>query len=168
MGANSMTSASSIAAFSRDVSSGSGSVVEFPGMRNRLHVTLTANSWTGVVTDRLQQLIRLPIGWDGYRGHPVDFVNAVFALEVLKVICGPETDAPQIVPGPEGDLQIEWHTLQGDLELHVKGPNDVHAWHAVAGGDVEGEEQDLTVDYTAVAKWVREIAEPPSANTAAA
>jgi hypothetical protein len=168
MGANSMTGTQSIAAFSTGVSSRNGLMYEFTGARTRVPVTQSWNGWTEPVMERMQQLIRLPMGWDGYRGQPVSLVNAIFALQVLNVICGPDTRVPQIVPGPEGDLQIEWHTLQGDLELHVKGPNDVHAWYCAIGGDPEGEERDLTVDYVVVAEWVREVAEPPFANAAAA
>lgn len=168
MGANSMTGTQSIAAFSTGVSSGSGLVYDFTGTRTRVPVTQASNGWTDTVMNRLQDLIHLPMGWDGYRGQPVSFANANFALQMLNVICGPDTRAPQIVPGAEGDLQIEWHTLQGDLELHVKSPNDVHVWYCATGDDAEGEEQDLTVDFVVVAEWVSEIAEPPLANAVAA
>lgn len=115
------------------------------------------NELSSNAADRLEELVRLPIGWDGYQGQPVDFLNACFALSFLNKICGPETPPPQIVPGYGGDLQIEWHTLQGDIELHVKGPNNVYAWRAMANGDLDGEELDLTVDFTVVAQWVKDI-----------
>jgi hypothetical protein len=134
----------------------------------RILIAENSSPWGDEVTDRLQELVRLRPAWDGYQGRPVSLVNATFALQMLNNICGPETRAPQIVPGAAGDLQIEWHTKQGDIELHVKGPNNVHAWHALAGRDPDGEELNLTVDFAAVAQWVTAITEPPLAAAAAA
>ena len=124
------------------------------------------NSWSEEVAHHLEELVRLPVGWDGYYGQPVTFVNAIFAFEVLRVTCIPGSRPPQIVPGSEGDLQIEWHTLNGDLELHVKAPNDVHAWFEKTGA--EGISIDLNTDYSDVVTWVKTIAEPASDNAAAA
>lgn len=159
----------SIAAFTRDISGVSASrTLEMPGAKERIFVTEIVSEWAKAVTDRLEELIKLPHGWDGYQGRPISFVNAYFALDMLSNICGLETRAPQIVPGASGDLQIEWHTLQGDLEIHVKGPNNVHAWCAMTGDDPDGEELDLTIDFAIVAQWVKEITEPPIASAATA
>ena len=65
-------------------------------------------------------------------------------------------------------MQIEWHTVHGDIELHVKGPNNVHAWRAIAVGDPDGEDLPLRNDFTEVVQWVREIMEPPIAAADAA
>lgn len=79
---------------------------------------------------------------------------------MLEKICGLETDAPQIVPSTEGDLQIEWHTMKGDIELHVRAPNSVHAWRAISGGHPDREELELTNDFAAIAQWMKDIVEP--------
>lgn len=164
-----MTSTQSNVVFSQEISGiSSRRPLEIPGAKARILIADKVSEWTPEVTDRLEALIKLPYGWDGYQGQPVSFVNANFALQMLNNICGLETRAPQIVPGAAGDLQIEWHTLQGDIELHVKGPNNVHAWRAVTGGDSEGEELDLTVDFAIVAVWVKDITEPPIAASATA
>lgn len=165
-----MTRTQSTAAFSGEVGgvSSTNNIVSISSNPVRILIGENSSSWSDEVTDRLQKLIRLRPGWDGYQGRPVSFVNANFALQMLNNICGMETRAPQIVPGAAGDLQIEWHTQQGDIELHVKGPNNVHAWRAMAGGDPEGEELNLTVDFAAVAQWVKEITEPTIAAAAAA
>lgn len=164
-----MTATQSTAVYS-GVSSGisSSRVLEFPGAKERIFITENATAWGTVVKQRLEELIQLPFGWDGYYGTHVSFENANFAFRVLDAICGLETRTPQIVPGPSGDLQIEWHTLQGDLEIHVKGPNNVHAWRAMTAGDPEGEGLDLKNDFAIVAQWVREITETPIAAAAAA
>jgi len=123
--------------------------------------------WQDAVNDRLEQLIRLEEGWDGYAGFPVSLVNAKFAFQMLESICRSDTPAPQIVPGSSGDLQIEWHTSAGDIELWVHGPNDVHLWREISE-TLECEELDLTNDFSAVSDWVKQITEPTIAIAAAA
>ncbi|UYY60136.1 hypothetical protein [Sphingomonas sp. S2-65] len=115
----------------------------------------------------MNELAALPRGWDGYRARPVSFDTAHFALNMLENICQEDAPAPQIIPGTAGDLQIEWHTENGDLELHVRSPNNVGAWFAPAG-DYEGNEVSLTNDFTDVARWVREVTEPALAHASAA
>jgi hypothetical protein len=123
--------------------------------------------WKGAVRDRLEQLIRLEEGWDGYTGFPVSFVNANFAFHMLESICRHDTPPPQIVPGASGDLQIEWHTDAGDIELWVHGPNDVLAWREISKTR-ECEELNLTTDFSAVSDWVKQITEPGIAIAATA
>lgn len=157
--------------FFEDVSSSSGRIrkTNFQPVHQRIAISDVEGKWQGIVKDRLEQLIRLDEGWDGYTGFPLSFDNAMFAFRMLESICRPETPAPQIVPGSSGDLQIEWHTQYGNVELWVRGPNNVHAWRDT--GEVEaGEEIDLTTDFSVVSRWVKEVThtEPVIAVTAAA
>ena len=128
-----------------------------------------SGEWRESVRQRLEELVdRLPFGWDGYSGRPVAFLNASFALSMLSSICRPNTPAPQIVPGATGDLQIEWHTKEVDIEIAVRGPYDVRAWRLVVGANPDGESLDLSRDFTDVANWVAAISEPPGVANATA
>ena len=120
------------------------------------------------VENRLQELIRLESGWDGYEGQPVDFGNAVFAFRMLESICVADTPAPVIVPGSSGDLQLEWHLPAGEIELHVRAPNVVHAWRFLAGAHPLEQELTLSTDFSAVAKWLHDLTEAPLAPHATA
>jgi hypothetical protein len=125
--------------------------------------------WKDDVEAKLEALIRLPDGWDGYQGVPVSFANAVFSLRMLESVCDTDSPSPQIVPGTNGDLQLEWHLPGGDVELHVRAPNDVLAWRAIERGTgVLEEELPLRTDFTSVAGWIRELAEDSIAPAAAA
>ena len=126
------------------------------------------SEWQLTVEARLQELIRLENGWDGYEGPPVAFGNAVFAIRVLESICVGDTPAPSIVPGNAGDLQLEWHLPSGEIELHVRAPNDVHAWRCLAGAHPLEEALMLSTDFSVVAKWLRDLTEAPLAPHAAA
>lgn len=133
----------------------------------RLSLSVMDGSWQGVSKSRLEELVRLQEGWDGYAAFPVSFDNAMFAYRMLESISRRDTPAPQIVPGSSGDLQIEWHLPHGDIELWVRGPNSVHAWRSINDGNGE-EEVELTTDFSLVAGWIREITEPTIAIAAAA
>jgi hypothetical protein len=131
----------------------------------RTGVFFQQHDWRDTIEAKLEKLVRLERGWDGYSAEPVAFANAVFALRMLESVCGVGCPAPQIVPGTSGDLQLEWHLERGDLELHVKGPNDVVAWRSDSG---RGEQQlNLRADFTAVAEWVSALAEESIAAAAA-
>lgn len=141
---------------------------------DRAHVTSPAVSMNAVgsaatpaLLAKLAELCRLPYGWDGYRGVAVSRENAHFAAQLLSQIGGAHTPAPAIVPGSAGDLQIEWHTPHGDLELHVVRPYQVHAAVSFAGYDNDVE-LSLTRDFSEVARWVLIITEAAGAIPAAA
>lgn len=155
----------------RVISSGSRRVITLDNVPSQRAAFFDSegSEWQVVAKGRLEELIRLKEGWDGYAAFPVSFDNAMFAYQMLDSICRSDTPAPQIVPGPSGDLQIEWHLAKGDIELWVRGPNNVHAWHSIGEGQGE-EEIDLTTDFAVVAEWLKEISvtEPTIAIAAAA
>lgn len=123
-------------------------------------------SWKEHVFNRLEHLVRLERGWDGYDARNVQLPIAFFAISMLESICGPNTKAPDIVPGRDGDLQIEWHTLNGDIELDVRAPNVVVAWRSTEEPD--GEEITLKNNFSVISGWVADLMEPTVANNAAA
>ena len=121
--------------------------------------------WHKAAVDQLNELVALERGWDGYRAGPVRFDTANFALQMLESACCDDTPCPQIVPGTDGDLQIEWHFENGDIELHVRGPLQVSAWAMI--NDVE-HTAELTNDFTVAAEWLSSMAGQQVAAAAAA
>lgn len=134
---------------------------------DRLIVTAPSAAWADAVSDRLDHLLKLPRGWDGYNGCALRFENAFFALQLLASICPVNMIAPQIVPGAVGDLQIEWHGSATTIELHVKAPNDVVAWRETQANP-EGEELHLTNNFIGLSRWMRELQGETVAAVAAA
>jgi hypothetical protein len=146
----------------------SANVTSLPAASTRVMVSELWYVWGQEVRKRLEELIRLPVGWDGYSGVPVSLENAMFAWRMLEAVLGVAAAPPQVVPGSSGDLQIEWHTLSGDVELHVQGPNRVHAWRRMADAAGDGEDLNLTNDFATVAIWLKDITEPSLAAQPAA
>lgn len=153
-------SASSIDAFSANV------ISIRPVPTARKNISDLPYAWRDQVLRRLEHLVRLEPGWDGYDAPHVQFPIAAFAFSMLESICGPNTTTPDIVPGSNGDLQIEWHTLNGDIELDVRAPNDVLAWRSTEEQD--GEELLLKNNFSEIARWVADLMEPAVAINAAA
>lgn len=130
-------------------------------------VTELGRSWRAVVLRRLNELCGLDVGWDGYRAPPVAFEVANFALRLLEVTCPDDVLAPSVVPGPDGDLQLEWHTEFVDIELHVRKPYDVHAWRRLLISQ-EDETVALTSNFSTVTRWLAELSEAGIAARSAA
>ncbi|WP_310609097.1 hypothetical protein [Limnohabitans sp.] len=128
-------------------------------MPTRLTLTENESDWFLPTIKRLEDLLRLERGWDGYDGVPASLMNVYFTIQMLERACWKETPTPQIVPLADGSLQVEWHTLYGDIELLVRGPNNVRAWKSLANDD-EGIELEITNDVLPISNWIREITEP--------
>jgi hypothetical protein len=80
------------------------------------------------VINELNSLVCLPMGWDGYRAKPVSLDNAEYALSIFDRLCHKESPIPQIVPGIDGDLQLEWHIGNTSIEIHIVSPNNIYIW----------------------------------------
>ncbi len=134
---------------------------------DRKIINVAPKDWRSQVTDKLNELTGLERGWDGYNAPPVKFDTAHFALQILEAVCPEEAPPPQFVPGASGDLQIEWHTDNGTIELHVMRPYFVNCWYSESQTEETGTEIDVTNDFTEIANWVREVTEPVVAEIAA-
>lgn len=82
---------------------------------------------TNKIITKLEELVRLERGWNGYSAIPVSMSNAIYALRIIEEICL-ESYLPEIVPGFDGDIQLEWHVNASIAELHIISPNNVYFW----------------------------------------
>ena len=96
------------------------------------------------VETRLAELMSLPAGWDGYRGLPVAPCVADKVHAVLARCLSPKGRYPSLVPGADGDVQIEWHWGGVDLEVGLNASAAVHVWLATSTLP-EGRETDFHV-----------------------
>ncbi|HXY56974.1 MAG TPA: hypothetical protein VEH76_00170 [Methylocystis sp.] len=163
-----MTRHYSTAAFTNVLPDFGPDVSSHPAFSHAIIVSPPSRAWREAVVARLNELCALPIGWDGYKAPPVSFTNANFALQMLVSACPSCAKEPQIVPGPDGDLQIEWHTLSADIELHVRAPYVVDASRVRQSDPDREEEHHLTTDFAIVARWLTELSENAVAARSAA
>ena len=113
--------------------------------------------WLVSTSDRINELVRLPLGWDGHDGRPVNFDVADFAVQFLLQTLEPDGPAPLVVPLSYGGLQLEWHEQGIDLEIEVEAPNRIFVSFE-DGESGEEFEQEFSTDYTEVTHIMRILA----------
>ncbi len=116
-----------------------------------------ASKWESVVADRISDLMRLPIGWDGYGGRPLTPGSAYIAVRLLATVCTPGTPPPSLVPLPGGGVQIEWHRGAIDLEISVFSPGRISVFYCDDRSDDDGQEIDIVADYSQIIRLVHEL-----------
>lgn len=129
------------------------SIFSLPTRSIHTRVTHPNSRWIRDLTDRFDELTSLPDGWDGYSGQPVSFSCAQFAANLIERLFVDSIPEPQLVPGSDGTLQLEWHLNQFDLEIDVLAPYKVIAY---LFDHMTGREDEIEVqtDFTELAEWV--------------
>ena len=93
--------------------------------------------------ERLQLLQSLPENWNGYGELPITRGAVAQTAELLAAL-GPIRSAPDIVPTPDGGVQIEWSGGECDLEVEVQAVGRVSA--SFVGEDGIEHEFEVSVD----------------------
>lgn len=102
-------------------------------------------------------LLDLPAGWNSFSAKPIAHRNAEAAIRVLAHLLDPETPPPAVVPRVKGNIQLEWHTKQIDIEVYIDSPEQVRFFAEdvstgeTAEGPLSGSEEQLK-------KWLRRVA----------
>jgi hypothetical protein len=115
--------------------------------------------WEQVVADRIGELVRLPLGWDGYNGRPLTRGSAYVAIQLLATVCTPATPRPSLVPLPCGGVQIEWHHGFIDLEISVYSPGRISVLFCDERDNDDGQEIEISADYSSIISFVRKLDE---------
>ncbi len=111
------------------------------------------------VIGKLDQLARLPAGWNSYSARRIEASSIVNALTLLLRHLPLEARLPEVIPTVRGGLQLEWHTSRVDIEVYIPSqtvqPGEEISFFAadtmVAGEEFEGL---LTGNEALLAKWV--------------
>lgn len=122
----------------------------------RVRVPENTSAWIVRLKDQFDELTALPYGWDGYSGKPVSFASAQFAANLIERLFTPDIPPPQLVPGNDGSLQIEWHLNQIDVEIDIHKPYEIIAVYYNHRTKQEYE-LELQTDFTILSDWLTEI-----------
>lgn len=119
----------------------------------RVRVPGFNSPWYRACEQRLSQLVRLPIGWNGYRSLPVTFQVASFAANMIERLYVEGVPPPSLVPGTDGSLQVEWHRAGFDVELDVRAPKLVDCYRYEIA---TGAEDIITAsdNFTTIFEWI--------------
>ena len=120
-----------------------------PVTAEKLHLPV----WTRNIEDRLVSFLSLEKGWDAYDAPPPDFDAVVAAFDLLMMISEDSTPAPQVVPTPNGGVQLEWHERGIDLEIEVRSEFQFDVFYEnLRTGEVR--EEEIMADLTPLRNWV--------------
>lgn len=86
------------------------------------------------------ELLKLERGWDSYYGLPPDQKTVEFAAKVGSHLGMFFPEFPQYVPCSGGEVQIEWHCDQWDVEVYIKRFNpEVEQSPSIFNAEVESD-----------------------------
>lgn len=83
---------------------------------------------------KVERLMNLSYGWDGHRGSPVTPIAAMAANGVMLRLLFDGAATPQVVPLPDGGLQVEWLVDGNSLVIHVDSAAEVTVLATAADG----------------------------------
>lgn len=113
--------------------------------------------WLKTVAESVRQFVALEINWDGYGGIATTFDAAAEGLRILSQIMLPEDPAPSVVPGGDGSIQFEWHTVKADFEFAVGAAGNATAYFASRDGHTEVELDEHAFDVDVLDALLRQI-----------
>ena len=148
-----------------DVSAGTGAVLATHGARMaaRPLVSCGLENWTVSVNDAtfqwpnwflpsvkaLVDLLNLPPGWNSHSAKRIAPQNATAALVLLGSLLDFDTPPPTVVPRVQGNIQLEWHSDQIDIEIYIDSPHSVRFFaedatnEHFAEGPLAGHEEEI-------------------------
>lgn len=85
-------------------------------------------NWQKPILDKLIDFLKLPLGWDSYKGVPLRYDTGMFGLQILGDVMTARTPLPEVIPVSTGGVQFEWHQADFDLELYIAAPYDAELW----------------------------------------
>lgn len=106
-------------------------------------------AWFAASLIALVDLLSLPPGWSSHSAKKIELRNVMAAIELLGIIMDSDVPPPTVVPRVKGNLQLEWHTEQVDVEIYIDAPSAVRffaedvAKQQVTEGSLSGHEQEL-------------------------
>jgi hypothetical protein len=90
------------------------------GRERRESVQSTAGmpsaEWLQRTLKQVEELSALDDDWDGYGASRVSAGAAMMVVNFLFKVAYPKLAAPEVVPSPDGGLQVEWHMNDIDFE----------------------------------------------------
>ena len=117
-----------------------------------------AASWVAEAQRKLDQLRRLPRGWDSHDGLPLQPEIGTAAQHVLDRLRDQDLPIPAVVLGSGGTVQLEWRQGGKELELEIEGPDSCTFLRVYPDGHMEEGtiQDDLASGVRRLTRWLME------------
>jgi hypothetical protein len=102
-------------------------------------------------------LLNLSEDWDSYGAAPISFENLNYAFQLLLFTMQDDSPPPNVIPTPEGSVELEWHEQDIDLEVQILAPYRIYVSYEDRRNSEKNWEDELTVDLTELSQAVREL-----------
>lgn len=100
-----------------------------PWLRTR-QIVVAEPGWIGHLNNSARNMSALKAGWDGPGSLPVSRKALFWATSNIRSALEgiDDAEAPHLVPGGDGSLQIEWHEKHAELEFDVGPLGQMYIW----------------------------------------
>jgi hypothetical protein len=138
---------------------GSGTSTEDPMVRRQVILKFEGDRprWVHSVEERVNQLLALPRGWDGYGAPSPQLDMVVAAIRLLLEAMEDSTPAPNVFPTNQGGIQLEWHQGGIDLEIEISSVDQLDATLYDDADPDRETDLDLTVNHDSLRKVLMEL-----------
>ena len=112
--------------------------------------------WLRSLASSVEQLLRLPQGWDSYDARPVDPQSINSTVRFLQLVLEDDAHLPELIPTVRGLVQVEWHTSEIDFEIEIgpQGPSFAYFCNRHTGTEWESE---VTANLGNIASVIAEL-----------
>jgi hypothetical protein len=104
-------------------------------------------AWEVAVEHALTCILELPDDWDEDGGEPIDPRVKAVTLTLLRAIMQPNSPTPDVLPVPNGWVQLEWHSRKVHFQIKVERPDRYAAYY---------------YDYQTGREWEQEVCFAPA------
>jgi hypothetical protein len=101
-------------------------------------------SWLEPVVRRMNYLLNLKEGWDSYGARPINIMSAHAVIRFISLF-GVGVATPDVFPLANGNLQLEWDSENGSVEVEVASSGRVSFVASQGDGD-HAERADISFD----------------------
>jgi hypothetical protein len=127
-----------------------------PAMTSALQAT---PPWCREAEHRLAWILSRLENWDGYGAARVGHETVRRAWSFLRDVMPPEGAAPDIGPTKDGQLQLDWHRSNADLEIRMRPTGEFEVSFEDLRSPDRSWDDLVTTDIRRVQDAIREISE---------
>lgn len=110
----------------------------------------------GVIAD-LNSIARLPENWDSYGARRIPQRTLEHALQVIANLMDVGTPPPQVGATVAGGVEFEWNQHNGELEVQILTPYQVHAYFYNEETNEEWEDDNVGLNVDLIRPYLRHL-----------